>query len=47
MKPFELYINLLSDKAQQPWEKIIKAQVTRAPWEDVYGETHEETPTKN
>ena len=46
-KPFELYGNLLADEARQPWEKIIKAQVTRAPWEDVYGETHEETPTKN
>eukprot|EP00804_Cyclotella_cryptica_P029034 CCRYP_005230-RA/>CCRYP_005230-RA protein AED:0.27 eAED:0.62 QI:206/0/0/1/1/1/3/0/428 len=26
-KPFELYGNLLFDKARQPWEKIIKAQV--------------------
>ena len=30
-RPFELYMNLLSDKAWQPWEKIIKAQVTQAP----------------
>eukprot|EP00804_Cyclotella_cryptica_P017469 CCRYP_017392-RA/>CCRYP_017392-RA protein AED:0.39 eAED:0.38 QI:0/0/0/1/1/1/2/0/220 len=44
--PFELYGNLLSDKARQPWEKIIKAQVTRAPWEDIKGVTHMETPTK-
>eukprot|EP00804_Cyclotella_cryptica_P028707 CCRYP_008223-RA/>CCRYP_008223-RA protein AED:0.38 eAED:1.00 QI:0/0/0/1/1/1/3/0/399 len=28
-KPFELYGNLLSDEARQPWEKIIKAQVFR------------------
>eukprot|EP00804_Cyclotella_cryptica_P018736 CCRYP_007218-RA/>CCRYP_007218-RA protein AED:0.43 eAED:0.44 QI:0/0/0/1/0/0.5/2/0/225 len=34
-KPFELYGNLLSDEARQPWEKIIKAQVTKAPWEDI------------
>ena len=46
-KPFELYGNLLSDKAQQPWEKIIKAQVTQAPWEDVFGIPHTKTPTKN
>ena len=34
---FELYENLLSEEAMQPWEKIIKAQVTHAPWEDIYG----------
>ena len=45
-KLFKLYGNLLSDKARQPWEKIIKAQVTHTPWEDVYGVTHTETPTK-
>ena len=37
---FELYGNLLADEARQPWEKIIKAQVTRTLWEDIYGETH-------
>ena len=46
-KPFKLYANLLSDKAQQPWEKILKAQVTQAPWEDVFDVTHTETSTKN
>eukprot|EP00804_Cyclotella_cryptica_P008271 CCRYP_020401-RA/>CCRYP_020401-RA protein AED:0.42 eAED:1.00 QI:0/0/0/1/1/1/2/0/278 len=45
-KPFELYGNLLSDEARQPWEKIIKAQVTKAPWEDIKGVPHTETPTK-
>jgi hypothetical protein len=45
-KLFELYENLLSDEARQPWEKIIKAQVTNSPWEDVKGVTHPETPTK-
>eukprot|EP00804_Cyclotella_cryptica_P005755 CCRYP_000088-RA/>CCRYP_000088-RA protein AED:0.45 eAED:0.64 QI:0/0/0/1/1/1/2/0/155 len=39
-KPFELYGNLLSDEARQPWEKIIKAQVTKAPWEDIKGVPH-------
>eukprot|EP00804_Cyclotella_cryptica_P018326 CCRYP_017976-RA/>CCRYP_017976-RA protein AED:0.44 eAED:0.44 QI:103/1/1/1/0/0/2/35/158 len=46
VKPFELYGNLLSDKARQPWEKIIKPKVTRAPWEDIKGVPHMETPTK-
>eukprot|EP00804_Cyclotella_cryptica_P025626 CCRYP_002855-RA/>CCRYP_002855-RA protein AED:0.04 eAED:0.04 QI:133/1/1/1/0/0/2/0/163 len=45
-KPFEPYGNLLPDKARQPWEKIIKAQVTRAPWEDIKGVLHTETPMK-
>eukprot|EP00804_Cyclotella_cryptica_P015307 CCRYP_005411-RB/>CCRYP_005411-RB protein AED:0.38 eAED:1.00 QI:0/0/0/1/0/0/2/0/442 len=45
-KPFELYGNLLSDEPRQPWEKIIKAQVTHAPWEDIKGVPHTETPTK-
>ena len=46
-KPFELYANLLADEACQPWEKILKAQVMQAPWEDVFGVPHTETPTKN
>eukprot|EP00804_Cyclotella_cryptica_P001371 CCRYP_014131-RA/>CCRYP_014131-RA protein AED:0.40 eAED:0.42 QI:0/-1/0/1/-1/1/1/0/379 len=45
-KPFELYGNLLSNEARQPWEKIIKAQVTKAPWEDIKEVPHTETPTK-
>ena len=45
-KPFELYANLLSDKAWQPWEKILKAQVMQAPWEDVFCVSHTKTPAK-
>ena len=40
VKLFELYGNLLSNEAGQPWEKIIKAQVTNSPWEDMKGVTH-------
>eukprot|EP00804_Cyclotella_cryptica_P002897 CCRYP_020869-RA/>CCRYP_020869-RA protein AED:0.31 eAED:0.75 QI:0/0/0/1/1/1/3/0/338 len=46
LKPFELYGNLLSDEARQTWEKIIKAQVTKAPREGIKGVLHTETPTK-
>ncbi len=46
-KPFELYANLLSDKAWQQWKKILKAKVTQAPWEDVFGVPHTETLTKD
>eukprot|EP00804_Cyclotella_cryptica_P009741 CCRYP_011259-RA/>CCRYP_011259-RA protein AED:0.52 eAED:1.00 QI:0/0/0/0.5/1/1/2/0/396 len=45
-KPFALIGNLLSNEARQPWEKIIEAQVTRIPWEDIKGVPHTETPTK-
>ncbi len=45
-KPFKLYRNLLSNKARQSWEKVMKAQVTKAPWEDVFRNTHTKTPTK-
>ena len=45
-KAFELYANLLSDEAGPAWEKIVKVQMTRSPWEDIYGVTHDETPVK-
>jgi hypothetical protein len=43
---FELYGNLLSYEARQPWEKIVQVQMTKCPWEDIFGVTHDETPTK-
>jgi hypothetical protein len=45
-KAFELYRNLLSNEARQPWEKIAQAQMTKCPWKDIYRLTHDETPTK-
>jgi len=45
-QPFELYRNLLSDEARQPWEKIVQAQMMKCPWEDIFGVTHDKTPTK-
>jgi hypothetical protein len=38
-KAFELY-------ARQPWEKIVRAQTTKCRWEDIYGVTYDEAPTK-
>jgi hypothetical protein len=46
VKAFELYGNLLSNEARQPWEKIVQAQMTKCLREDIYGVTHDETPTK-
>jgi hypothetical protein len=40
-KAFKLYGNLLSNEARQPWEKIVKAQTTKCPWEDICGVTHD------
>jgi hypothetical protein len=45
-KAFELYGNLLSDEARQPWEKIDQAQMTKCPWKDICQVTHDENPTK-
>jgi hypothetical protein len=45
-KAFGLYGNLLLDEARQPWDKIVQAQMTKFPWDDIYGVTHDKTPTK-
>jgi hypothetical protein len=45
-KAFELYGNLLSNEARQPWEKIVQAQTIKCSWEDIYRVTHDKTPTK-
>ena len=39
-------VHLLSDESRQPWEKIIQAQITKCLWEDIYGVTHDNAPTK-
>ena len=44
---FELYGNLLSDEARQPWDKVIKAKVMQAPLDDIFGVLHTKTPTKS
>ena len=38
---FQLYGNLYTDEARQPWEKIVKAQTDTIPQEDLRGEVHE------
>ena len=45
-KIFQLYGNLLTDEAHQPWENIVKVQTDTIPWEDLYGEVHEEKAGK-
>ena len=43
---FQLHVNLLTDEARQPWEKIVKAQANTIPREDLRGEVHEEKAGK-
>ena len=43
---FQLYGNILTDEACQPWEKIVKAQTDTIPWEDLRGEVHEKKAGK-
>ena len=43
---FQLYGNLLTDEARQPWKKIVKAQTDTIPREDLHGEVHEEKAGK-
>ena len=38
---FQHYANLLSDKACQPWDKIVKAMTNTVPWEDVKGKVNQ------
>lgn len=39
-RAYQIYGNLLSDQACQPWERIIKAQRNIAPREDLEGAVH-------
>ena len=43
---FQLYGNLLTYEAFQPWEKIVKAQSNTIPWEDLCSEVHGEKTWK-
>ncbi len=43
---FQLYGNLLTDEARQPWKKIVKEQTDTFPWEDLRGEVHEKKAGK-
>ena len=43
---FQLYGNLFTDEAHQPWEKIVKVQTDTIPREDLHGEVHEEKEGK-
>ena len=43
---FQLYGNLFTDEAHQPWEKIVKVQTDTIPREDLRGEVHEKKAGK-
>jgi len=37
---FQLYSNLIVEKARQPWTKIMSEQIDAAPWTDIQGVEH-------
>jgi len=37
---FQLYSNLITEKARQPWTKIMAEQIDAAPWSDIQGVEH-------
>ena len=39
---FQLYSNLLSEKARRPWSKILGEQVKVTPWTDLFGVEYNE-----
>ena len=41
---FQLYSNLIAEKARQPWTKIISEQINAAPWNDIQGVEHSDKP---
>ena len=46
MQVFQLYENLLTDEAHQPWEKIMKVQTDTILWDALHGEVHEKKVEK-
>ena len=43
---FQLYSNLITEKARQPWTKIMSEQIDAAPWTNIQGIQHAEQHTK-
>ena len=41
-----LGMQIFTDEARQPWEKIVKAQTDSIPWEDLHGEVNEKKAGK-
>ena len=43
---FQLYANLLTKEAHQPWDIIVKEQMESSPYTDIYGVEHRKSPGK-
>ena len=43
---FQLYSNLIAEKARQPWTKIMTEQIDAAPWIDIQHAEHAESHGK-
>ena len=44
---FQRYSTLITEKARQPWTKIMQEQVEATPWTDLQGVEHAEQHTKS
>eukprot|EP00804_Cyclotella_cryptica_P014846 CCRYP_015038-RA/>CCRYP_015038-RA protein AED:0.41 eAED:0.41 QI:0/-1/0/1/-1/1/1/0/76 len=43
LEVFQLYANLLTEEARQPWDLIVKEQTESSPFHDIFGRKEEVT----
>eukprot|EP00804_Cyclotella_cryptica_P018031 CCRYP_008321-RA/>CCRYP_008321-RA protein AED:0.23 eAED:0.23 QI:0/-1/0/1/-1/1/1/0/282 len=46
LEVFQLYANLLTEEARQPWDLIVKEQMESTPFHDIFGVERKKTPGK-
>eukprot|EP00804_Cyclotella_cryptica_P027657 CCRYP_010276-RA/>CCRYP_010276-RA protein AED:0.33 eAED:0.71 QI:0/0/0/1/1/1/2/0/171 len=46
LEVFQLYANLLTEEARQPWDLIVKEQTESSPFHDIFGVERKKSPGK-
>jgi hypothetical protein len=46
LEVFQLYVNLLTEEARQPWDLIVKDQMESYPFHDIFGVERKKSPGK-
>eukprot|EP00804_Cyclotella_cryptica_P010317 CCRYP_012251-RA/>CCRYP_012251-RA protein AED:0.18 eAED:0.18 QI:0/-1/0/1/-1/1/1/0/271 len=46
LEVFQLYANLLTEEARQPWDLIVKEQTESSPFQDIFGVERKKSPGK-
>eukprot|EP00804_Cyclotella_cryptica_P002230 CCRYP_020440-RA/>CCRYP_020440-RA protein AED:0.37 eAED:0.37 QI:0/-1/0/1/-1/1/1/0/149 len=46
LEVFQLYANLLTEEARQPWDLIVKEQTESTPFHDIFGVERKKSPGK-